>query len=427
MRTRLYYGWYVAAVTFLAIAGAAGVRSAPTMFVLPLEFEFHWTDATISVAIALGLLLYGLVGPFAAALMERIGVRRTVAGALVLLACSSLLSIWMRAPWQLVALWGLGSGIGTGSISLALGATVANRWFTSQRGLVMGIFSSATATGQLAFLPLFGAIIHSSGWRPCALILAAVCLALAPFFFVVSRERPGDLGLPKLGETTPETRHVPAANPLASAFATLGAGVRSRDFWLLAGSFAICGASTNGLIGTHLVPACGDHGIPETRAAGLLAAMGVFNLIGTTASGWLSDRYDARLLLFVYYALRGFSLLFLPYAFGAQAIGLPIFAVFYGLEWIASVPPTLKLTNAAFGVGRGAVMFGWLTAIHQVGSASIAYGAGAIRTATGDYDPAFVTSGFLCLVGATLVLFVGRRLGRLQPISTPSPSHAMRR
>jgi MFS family permease len=417
VRARLYYGWYVAAVTFLAIAVAAGVRSAPTMFVLPLEFEFHWSAATISVAIALGLLLYGLIGPFAAALMERIGVRRTVAGALVLLAVSSLLSVGITAPWQLIALWGICSGTGTGVISLALGATVANRWFEARRGLVMGVFASGTATGQLAFLPLFGVIIHSNGWRPCALILAAVCLALVPFFVIVSRERPGDLGLPKLGKSEPEPAHIAATNPLARAFSALGDGVRSRDFWLLAGSFAICGASTNGLIGTHLVPACGDHGIPETRAAGLLAAMGVFNLIGTTASGWLSDRYDARLLLFAYYGLRGLSLLFLPYAFSAQAVGLPIFAVFYGLEWIASVPPTLKLANASFGVGRGAVMFAWLSAIHQVGSASIAFGAGAIRTATGDYTPAFVTSGLLCLVGAALVLFVGRGIRKLQPIT----------
>jgi MFS family permease len=414
----MHYGWYVAAVTFVVIAAAAGVRSAPTMFVLPLEFEFGWKNATISAAIAIGLLLYGLIGPFAAALMDRIGIRRTVGGALLLLALSSLLSVWISAPWQLVVLWGFASGIGTGTIGLALGAMVANRWFEARRGLVMGLFSGGTATGQLVFLPLFGWMIHNGGWRPCVLLLAAVCLAFTPLFLAVSRERPGDVGLPKFGKTQVEPPVTTLANPLASAFTTLRDGMRSRDFWLLAGSFAICGASTNGLIGTHLVPACGDHGIPETRAAGLLAAMGVFNLMGTMASGWLSDRYDARILLFVYYGLRGLSLLFLPYAFSSQTIGLPIFAVFYGLEWIASVPPTLKLANLSFGLKKGAVTFSWLSAIHQVGSAAIAYGAGAVRTATGDYTPAFVTSGLLCLLGATMVLFVGRRFGRLEPATT---------
>lgn len=410
MRGRLFYGWYVALVTFAAIAVAAGVRSTPTMFVLPMEFEFHWTTATISFAIAVGLLLYGLIGPFAAALMDRVGMRTTVVGALVLLAASALLSVWISAPWQLVALWGVGSGIGTGAISMALGAVVANRWFEAQRGLVMGAFAAASATGQLVFLPFFGWLIHAAGgWRPCALVLAAVCLAIAPVYAFVVRERPADLGLPRLGRDAVDAPHARAGNPLRAAFATLGDGIRSRNFWLLAASFAICGASTNGLIGTHLVPACGDHGIPETRAATLLAAMGVFNMIGTMGSGWLSDRFDARILLFVYYGARGLSLLFLPYAFSSQTVGLPIFAVFYGLDWIATVPPTLKLANLSFGLGRGAVTFAWLTAVHQVGSAAIAYGAGFLRTASGDYTGAFITSGLLCFLAATLVLFVGRR------------------
>jgi sugar phosphate permease len=384
------------------------MRSAVTLFVLPLEFEFHWSAATISVAIAIGILLFGLMGPFAAALMDRYGVRRTVAAALALLAISSALSVEMRTAWQLVALWGILSGIGTGMASLALGATIANRWFETRRGLVMGLFSAGNATGQLIFLPAFARIISADGWRPCALILSAVCLALIPVFVGLARERPRDLGLPKYGKTELEPAATSGSAPLQTALRALGEGLRSRDFWLLAGTFFVCGASTNGLIGTHLVPACGDHGISEQRGATLLAAMGVFDLVGTTASGWLSDRVDSRLLLFWYYGLRGLSLIFLPLAFGLGAFGLPAFAVFYGLDWIATVPPTLKLANTSFGVGRGAVMFAWIVAGHQVGASLAAFTAGAIRTTLGTYDPAFVGSGVLCIAAAVMALFIGR-------------------
>jgi len=403
-------GWYLAvpAVTFVVTVAAAGVRSTPTMFIQSLEFEFGWSAATIAVAIALGIALFGLMGPFAASLMNRYGVRRVVAVALALLAVSSFASIRMTAAWQLTLLWGLASGIGTGAIGLALGATIANRWFERRRGMVMGIFSAANATGQLVFLPLFAHIIKTDGWRPCAAIVGALCLALIPLFVSVARERPRDLGLPRFGATAVEPPVAPPKNPFASALRNLRDGTRSRDFWLLAGTFAICGASTNGLVGTALVPACGDHGIPITTAANLLAAMGIFDLIGTTASGWLSDRYDSRLLLFAYYGLRGLSLLALPLAFSAQAFGLPVFAVFYGLDWIATVPPTLKLANAAFGVERGAVMFAWIAAAHQLGASVAAFGAGWVRTALGTYDSAFVVSGVLCLFAAVLALLVAR-------------------
>jgi sugar phosphate permease len=403
-------GWYLAvpAVTFIVTVAAAGVRSTPTMFIQSLEFEFGWSAATIAVAIALGIALFGLMGPFAASLMNRYGVRRVVAVALALLAISSFASIRMTAAWQLILLWGLVSGIGTGAIGLALGATIANRWFEQRRGTVMGVFSAANATGQLVFLPLFAHIIKSDGWRPCAAIVGALCLVLIPLFVGVARERPRDVGLPRFGTTTIDPPVAPPKNPFASALRNLRDGTRSRDFWLLAGTFAICGASTNGLVGTALVPACGDHGIPITTAANLLAAMGIFDLIGTTASGWLSDRYDSRILLFAYYGLRGLSLLALPVAFGAQAFGLPVFAVFYGLDWIATVPPTLKLANAAFGVERGAVMFAWIAAAHQLGASVAAYGAGWARTVLGTYDSAFVISGVLCLCAAVLALLVAR-------------------
>jgi sugar phosphate permease len=403
--------WYlvVPAVTFLVTVAASGVRSTPTMFVQPLEFEFGWSAETIGFAIAVGIALFGLMGPFAASLMNRYGVRRVVAVALALLAFSSIASVFMTAAWQLIVLWGIVSGLGTGAIGLALGATIANRWFDRRRGLVMGIFSAANATGLLIFLPAFAQIIKYDGWRTCALIVGSLCVLLIPLFAVVARERPRDVGLPRFGDETIAPVPPPVGNPFASAVRTLRDASRSRDFWLLGGTFAICGASTNGLVGTALVPLCGDHGIPATTAAGLLAAMGVFDLIGTTASGWLSDRYDSRLLLFAYYGLRGLSLLLLPLAFSAQVFGLPAFAVFYGLDWIATVPPTLKLTNAAFGVERGAVTFAWIAASHQVGASIAAFGAGWSRTTFGAYDPAFIVSGVLCMGAATLVLFIGRR------------------
>jgi MFS family permease len=397
MKARLTYAGLIVAVTFAVLIAAAGVRSAPTMFILPLESEFGWSRATISFAIAVNIALYGLMGPFAAALMVRFGVRRTIGTALVLLAAASALSTAIRAPWQLVLLWGICIGLGVGTISLTLGATIATRWFADRRGTVMGLFAAANATGQLIFLPLFGVIIASAGWRWCSLALAAVCLVLAPFFVLTVREYPPNAPPPS------------TENPIASAFAALRAGTRSRDFWLLAGTFFICGASTNGLIGTHFVPACGDHGIPETRAAGLLAAMGVFDLIGTTMSGWLSDRWSSNWLLFWYYGLRGASLLFLPMAFGPLMFGLPIFTLFYGLDWIATVPPTLKLTTNVFGTARAAVMFGWIAAGHQVGAALFAFLGGYLRQTLGTYNQSFEFSGLLCLLAAFLVLQIGKR------------------
>jgi sugar phosphate permease len=418
MRSRLFWYPLVAAATFFITILAAGNRSAVTMFIVPFEKEFGWSAATISVAIAIGIALFGIMGPFAAALMNRFGVRRTVCTALVLLALSSLLSIRMTASWQLIVLWGFVSGVGTGGVGLALGATIANRWFEQRRGLVMGLFSAANATGQLIFLPIFAHVIAWDGWRPCALLIGLLCLIAAPLFALVVRDRPRDVGLPKFGNMVLEPVAGHGGNPFTGALGTLRVCLRSRDFWLLGGSFAICGASTNGLIGTHLVPACGDHGIAATTAAGLLCAMGVFDLIGTTASGWLSDRFDSRWLLCIYYGLRGISLLFLPAAFGAGVLGLPAFAVFYGLDWIATVPPTLKLANASFGVERGAVTFAWIFCMHQVGASVAAYGAGATRTALGTYDPAFIISGGLCIAAALLVLLIGRKPRPVAAVAT---------
>jgi MFS family permease len=407
-KPRLHYAYVVAALAFVLLIAAAGVRSSPTMLILPLQNEFHWTTATISAAIALNLLLFGLIGPFAAGVFERFGLRRTIAGALALMALAAAASVFMTQSWQFLLLWGGMVGVGAGSISLVAGATIVNRWFETNRGTVMGLLTASNATGQLIFLPLFGLLITRSGWRTEVLFIAAVCAVLAPLALLILREHPADMHLAMVGASAVAVPQRSTGNPFVNTLVALRDGLRTRDFWLLGGSFFICGASTNGLIGTHLVPACGDHGIPEVQAAGLLAAMGIFDLIGTTASGWLSDRYSSRWLLFWYYALRGLSLMYLPSAFGIASIGLPIFAMFYGLDWIATVPPTLHLTTARFGRMRAPLMFGWIFTGHQLGASLIAYVAGVIRTDAGNYDSAFVLSGVLCMLAAVMALFIGR-------------------
>ena len=409
---RLHYAWIMAGITFLVLLTAAGVRSSPGVLIVPLEQEFHWSRATISFAIAVNIALYGLAGPFAAAVMERFGLRRSVVAALVLVALAMAGTTGMHAAWQLVLLWGLVMGGGTGVLALVLGATVAGRWFKQRRGLVMGVLTASTATGQLVFLPTLAALAEHFGWRAVSLTLAATALVLILPVALLMRDRPADVGLPPFGGTAVEPAPVQTVNPVTRAMTALGSGLRDRNFWLLAGSFFICGASTNGLIGTHLIPACVDHGIPEVTAAGLLAAMGVLDFFGTTASGWLSDRWDNRALLAWYYGLRGLSLLFLPFAFQWSFWGLSVFAVFYGLDWIATVPPTVRLAARSFGEENVGVMFGWIAAAHQLGAASAAWGAGLLRVETGDYLTAFMISGGLCLVASVLVSLIG--VGRRQ-------------
>jgi sugar phosphate permease len=403
-----HYAWVAVAVTFVALIVAAGVRSVPGILIVPLEHEFGWRRATISIAVSINLLLYGLIGPFAAGLLNRFGVRRVMTFAFGLIATGVLLTRYLRQPWQLDLLWGVLVGAGTGTTALVMGATVVNRWFHKHRGLLIGVLSASTATGQLLFLPALAMLVEHHGWRSATLTVAIAALAVTPLAALFMRDDPRDVGLRPYG--LPDDVAVPASstrNPFAEAIAGLRVGLRSRDFYLLAGSFFVCGASTNGLVGTHLVPACMDHGIPEVRAAGLLAAMGIFDLIGTTASGWLSDRFSNRALLFSYYGLRGLSLLYLPHAFHHGAGGLSAFAVFYGLDWIATVPPTVALTTQAFGRERANVMFGWIIAAHQVGAALAAFGAGYLRTTEGHYDHAFLTSALLCLIAAVGVLGIG--------------------
>jgi sugar phosphate permease len=325
-----------------------------------------------------------------------------------------------RESWELVASWGVLVGVGLGMLAMVLAATVANRWFVKQRGLVTGALTAATATGQLIFLPLIASIAETYGWRNASwTVAAAAALVIVPVALLV-RDRPQTLGLTAYGAAPDEVAVAPTTrNPFAVTFGALRRGSSSATFWVLAGTFFICGASTNGLIGTHFIPACGDHGIPELHAAGLLAAMGVFDLIGTTASGWLSDRFDNRWLLFAYYGLRGLSLLFLPIALDASFAGLSFFAIFYGLDWIATVPPTVRLATQAFGTDEGPVVFGWIGAAHQIGAGSIAFAAGAIRTHAGTYTPAFEISGLLCIAAAFAVLAI-RRSARRAPVLAPA-------
>jgi sugar phosphate permease len=410
---RVHYAWIVAAVTFVILLCAAAVRATPSVIIVPLQRELGWSRALISGAVSVNLVLYGLVGPFAAAIMQRFGIRRTILIALTVMATGVALTNGMDAPWQLYACWGVLVGVATGATASVLGATIVQRWFVARRGLVIGLLTASAATGQLVFLPVMASYVESDGWRPVALAIAVVVLALIPLVALLMRDRPEDIGLRPYGaapDAAPALR--PVGNPVALALGALRRATHHRDFWLLAISFFICGATTNGLIGTHLVPACMDHGIPEVKAAGLLATMGIFDLVGTTASGWLSDRYDSRRLLAVYYGLRGVALLYLPIAFGTDVFGLPAFAVFYGLDWIATVPPTLRLTVEAVGPVDGPIVFGWIFTAHQIGAGVGALAAGVVRTEVETYTPAWLGAGIICLVAAVVVLRIGRRAGQ---------------
>jgi MFS family permease len=412
VRHRVHYAWVVAGVTFLTLLCAAGFRATPAVLIVPLQHEFGWDRATISVAVSINLILFGLSGPFAAALMQRFGIKQVMIGALLLVAAGAALTTLMGAPWQLYLLWGVVVGTATGAVASVLAATVAARWFVKGRGLVMGLLSASTASGQIGFLPFLAVLISISGWRAAALAVAAAALLLIPPILLLMKNRPEDVGLRAYGATADDVRTVSRGNPIAISLRGLQQGAQSGSFWLLAGSFFVCGASTNGLIGTHLIPAAMDHGMSEVTAASLLATVGLFDIVGTIFSGWLTDRWNSRWLLCWYYSLRGLSLFVLPFALRSTGVALIVFVVFYGLDWVATVPPTASLAVEIFGVETGSVVYGWIFAAHQFGAAFAAFGAGAIRTWTGDYFPAFVASGVLCLIAATLVINVpaeGRR------------------
>jgi sugar phosphate permease len=402
----------------------AGAMGAPGVLIVPLEREFGWDNTQISTALALRLLLFGLFGPFAAAFMNRFGLRRVMLCALMLIAAGLIASLAMTQVWQLVLLWGLVVGAGSGLTAIVLAATVATRWFTQRRGLVVGLLAASSATGQLVFLPLIAELTERFGWRMalvfvCGLLAAAAVVALA-----LMRDRPSDLDLPPYGETAvipPPAAGAGLVSLLLAPLEVLREAARVPLFWVLFGTFFICGSSTNGLIQTHFITLCGDYGLTAVTAASVLAMMGVFDFIGTIGSGLLSDRFDNRWLLFWYYGLRGLSLLYLPFT-DFSFYGLSLFAVFYGLDWIATVPPTVKLTADRFGRERAGIFFAWIFAGHQLGAASAAFGAGFSRTEFASYLPAFFVAGVLCLLAAALVLTIAKPKSAGLGAASPAPA-----
>ncbi|MBB3098845.1 MFS family permease [Actinoplanes campanulatus] len=419
---RIHPAWSVAAVTFVALLGAAGFRATPSVMLQPLHEEFGWSLGTISAAVSVNLLLYGLTAPFAAALMNRFGVRRVAMTALLLVSAGSGLTLWMTQSWQLVLCWGVLVGLGTGSLALGFVATITGRWFVRHRGLVTGVLTAAGATGNLIFLPVLSRIVESDGWRTAAVTVSIAALAVVPLLGWRLRDHPAEVGVPALGATEIEAPVKPAGGAAGNALRALRDAARTRAFWLLAGGFAICGATTNGLVGTHFIPAAHDHGMPQTTAATLLALVGVFDVVGTIASGWLTDRVDSRILLCAYYALRGLSLLVLPSLFAATAHpSMLIFVLFYGLDWVATVPPTVTLCREYFGAA-GPIVFGWVFASHQFGAAAAATAAGLARDRFGDYTMAWYVAGGLAILGAvlSLMLYAGKRLPVIEELRVPA-------
>jgi sugar phosphate permease len=403
---RLHYSWVVLGTMFLVMLATAGVRASPSVLIVPLQNAFGWDRATISAAVSVNIGLYGVIGPFGAALMQTLGLKRTILIALSVLACAVTLSGFIDAKWQLFLTWGVLVGLGSGATAGGLAATVANRWFVKNRGLAVGILTASNASGQLVFLPVLAAIAEGGSWRMVSWVVAAFAALLIPVVLLLLPESPRSIGLGPLGaavEPEPVRRH----NPVGMALGGLATGARTLDFWLLAGSFMICGFSANGLVGTHLISYCMDNGIAPVAAASVVAGMGVFDLIGTTCSGWLSDRYNPRILLFWYYGLRGLSLILLPFS-SFDPISLGAFSVFYGLDFVATVPPTVMLANQIFGRQAAPIIVAWLLCGHQIGAAIAAAGAGWIRSTTGSYFEAFIISGVACLVASLIVLRVSR-------------------
>jgi len=407
-RRGIHYAWIVLAIVFLAMLVSSAALGLPGAFLKPLNREFGWSTAQISSALAVRFVLYGLIGPFAAILLERYGVRRIVCTALCMIAGGVLLVTQMTALWQLVFLWGLILGIGSGLTALVLAATVANRWFERRRGLVLGLLTASSATGQLIFLPLASALIAHFGWRVAVMPVVVCCLAVGVLAFFFLQDRPTSVGLIAFGadpRTTPDSTTTAGHAAFSLPLSALSSASRSGTFWVLAGTFFVCGLSTSGLIQTHFISLCGDYGLAAIPAASVLAMIGAFDFVGTIGSGWLSDRFDNRKLLFWYYALRGLSLLWLPHS-DFTFYGLSLFAMFYGLDWVATVPPTVKLATAAFGKERGPMIFGWIFAAHQIGSATAAYGAGLSRTLLLTYSPALYSAGAACILAALAIFLI---------------------
>lgn len=436
---RLHPAWIVAAVAFLALVGAAGFRAAPGVLMVPLQEEFGWSTTVLSLAVSINLVLFGLTAPFAAALMERFGIRKVTSLALCLIGLGSALTVFVNQSWQILLTWGLLIGLGTGSMALVFAATIANTWFAKSRGLVIGILTAGSAAGQLVFLPFIAALAQNPGWRGASLLIAAGALAVVPLVLRWLRNSPADVGVLPYGADVPNPRAADAGTtarppvkpaavvPLPGAGDSPNAAVRAlqvlkraskvRTFWALAAGFAICGATTNGLIGTHFIPSAHDHGMPETTAAGLLAVVGIFDIVGTIASGWLTDRFNPKVLLAVYYQFRGIGLLVLPLLLGSSVEpSMIIFVVVYGLDWVATVPPTAAICRSVFGAD-GSVVFGWVFAAHQLGAAVAALLAGFIRDATGHYNYAWLGAAAMCTVAAVISATIRKDSVKKEPVA----------
>jgi MFS family permease len=405
----LYYGWVVVWLTFFAVIIAAGIRSITGVIMIPLEQEFEWGRSAISLAFAINLTLYGFSGPFIAAGLERMGIRRMMVYAMLLLVFGMAMSLFMTEVWQLHLIWGIIIGMGCGVFLTVLSASVANRWFEKRRGFVLGLLMAGTAAGQMIFLPLLSYLTEAYSWRVGLSVFIGLGVLMVPIIAIWMKDTPAEKGLLPYGALQQDIQSsaVNRTNPITSAFEVLSIGIRSLPFWLLSISFFICGLTTTGLIGTHFIPASTHHGIPEMNAASLFAVMGVFNIIGTTFSGWLSDRFDNRWLLFWYYGLRGLSLLVLPYALEMNSYPMLIgFALFYGLDWIATVPPTIRLASDYFGKKRGAIIYGWVFAAHQVGSGVAAFLGGYFYEIFNSYTFSFLSAGVLSIVATLFVLSI---------------------
>jgi MFS family permease len=409
-RHRVHPAWIAAAITWLTLVASAGYRSAPSVLIVPLEDAFGWSRDQISLAISVNILLYGLTAPFAAALMEKFTVRKVVMAALATVSIGAFLTIFMTAPWQLVLLWGVVVGMGTGSMALVFAATIASRWFLQRRGLVTGALTAAAATGQLVFLPALSTIAINHGWKSVSITIAIAAAVVIPLIWWGLNENPTDIGAKPYG--APDDWQAPArlqGNAARNAIDALKNGSKHKDFWLLFGTFFVCGLTTNGLIGTHFIPAAHDHGMGEVVAASLLALIGVFDVIGTLGSGYLTDRMDPRKLLFFYYAFRGLSLLLLPsILFATVHPSTLVFVIFYGLDWVATVPPTIALCRTVLGPKYGTVVYGWVFTGHQIGASVAALGAAILRVKLGDYALSFYIGGIMAIFAAAAVLFIAR-------------------
>ncbi|WP_285249997.1 MFS transporter [Pseudarthrobacter sp. fls2-241-R2A-168] len=422
----MHPAWIVAAVAFLALVGAAGFRAAPGVLMVPLQQEFGWSTTVLSGAVSINLVLFGLTAPFAAALMERFGIRAVTATALVLIGAGSALTVLVNQSWQILLTWGLLIGLGTGSMALVFAATIANTWFVKNRGLVIGILTAGSAAGQLVFLPFIAVLAQDPGWRQASLLIAAGALAVVPLVLKFLKNSPADAGALPYGAEPPEAGTFqappadsgPRANAAVRALQVLKRASKVRTFWALVAGFAICGATTNGLIGTHFIPSAHDHGMAETTAAGLLAVVGIFDIVGTIASGWLTDRFNPRILLAVYYQFRGIGLLVLPLLLSAEVQpSMIVFVVIYGLDWVATVPPTAAICRETFGAD-GSVVFGWVFAAHQLGAAAAALAAGAIRDSTGQYTYAWFGAAAMCTIAAVISATIRRHAApREEPVA----------